>query len=126
MDRIETSRPLFLRLKQLIKDDQSDLNSTPATTTTEALKKMGSIVLFQGVLELLGTPEDQFMNGPRTNVKLNKGVLVDLVKAKVLEAVAIEAAAVVVAPIEEQEDEEEGYSEDEDHVDLDLNDDSDL
>ena len=127
LDRIETSTPLFLRLKQLIKDDQSDVNSTPATTTTEALKKMGSIVLFQGVLELLGTPEDQFMNGPRTNVKLNKGVLVDLVKAKVLEAVAIEAAAVVEAPIEEQEDEEEGlYSEDEDHVDLDLNDDSDL
>lgn len=117
LERIETSRPLFLQLKQLIKDDQSDVILTPATTTA-ALMKMGTIILFQGVLELLDTPEDLFLNGPRTKVRLQKGVLVDLVKAKVLEAVAIEAAAVVaeeVAQNEQQEVEgevEENYSDD--------------
>jgi hypothetical protein len=126
LERIETSRPLFLQLKQLIKDDQSDLILTPATTTA-ALNRMGTVLLFQGVLELLDTPEDLFLNGPRTKVKLQKGVLVDLVKAKVLEAVAIEAAAVVVeevAQVEQQvvEGEAGEYSEDEDHEDEDNSD----
>jgi hypothetical protein len=126
LERIETSRPLFLQLKQLIKDDQSDLILTPATTTA-ALNRMGTVLLFQGVLELLDTPEDLFLNGPRTKVKLQKGVLVDLVKAKVLEAVAIEAAAVVVEEVVQDEQqvvegEAEEYSEDEDHEDEDNSD----
>ena len=109
LQRIEGARPLLLRLKTDI-----------LTLTEEQITKMADKNKLQGLLELLNTENSLYLS-QTGKPKVNKNIMVALVKEKVVALVNAEAAAQVL-----DDNAEDNYEDDEFELEDDFDNHDDL